>query len=75
VLEIRQPLVLRIPRSDPDLADMVMVLLNQGKDSSGNTYLDQATTGTIFKLSWQTAKVRVAPYKRRQHIVDVLSRE
>jgi len=75
VLELRQPLTLHIPRFDPDFADIVMVLLNHGRGSDGKTYLDQATIGQIFKLSRQMTNSRVALYKSRQRIEDVLSRE
>lgn len=75
VVEIRQPLTLSIPRSDPDQADLVMVLLHQGTASGGGRYLDQATIGQIFRLSRQRTNFRIALYKRRERITDVLSHE
>ncbi len=75
VVEIVGPLTLRIPRTDPDLADLVMVLLYEGTGSDGRGYLDQATIGRIFRLSRQMTNVRIALYKVRERIEDVLSRQ
>lgn len=75
VIKILQPVTLQIPRSDPDFADVVMVVLHQGTGADGRRYLDQAKIGRIFKISRQMAHVRTALYKRRDRIEDVLNRE
>lgn len=75
VVEVRQPITIRIPREDPDLADVVMVLLHRGTGFDGKPYLDQATVGLIFGLSRQMTNERIAMYKRQEHIADVLGRE
>lgn len=75
VFEVRQPITFRIPREDTDLADVMMVLLHRGESLDGKSYLDQATTGLVFGLSRQMTNVRIALYKRRQRIEDVLGRE
>jgi len=75
VVELLQPLTLRIPRSDPDQADLVMVLLHLAAGTDGGRYLDQATAGKLFRLSRQMTNHRIALYKRREHIVDVLLQE
>lgn len=75
VIQIGQSFTLRIPRSDPDLADVVMVLLYEATGPDGKRYLDQATIGELFRLSRQMANARVALYQRRKRIEDVLSRE
>lgn len=75
VIEINQSITLRIPRSDPDLADLVMVLLHLSTGPDGRPYLDQATIGKLFRLSRQMTNKRFALYKRRELIADVLSRE
>ncbi len=75
VITVRQPIVLSIPRSDPDLADVMMVLLYEGTRSDGRHYLDQAKIGRIFRLSRQKTHDRVHLYESRHRIEDVLGRE
>jgi transposase-like protein len=75
VVTIRQPIVLSIPRSDPDLADVVMVLLFEGERTDGRHYLDQARIGRIFRLSRQKTGDRIRLYKQNHRIEDVLGRE
>lgn len=74
VLQIRQPFTLRIPRDDPDFADIVMVALYQATGNDGGRFLPQGMIGRLFRLSRQMTNVRIGLYKRRQHIEDVLSR-
>ena len=74
VITIRQPIVVSIPRSDTDLADVVMVLLYGGRRSNGRRYLDQARIGRIFRLSRQKTGDRIRLYKRDHRIEDVLGR-
>jgi transposase-like protein len=74
VIRINGPITIRIPRDDPDLADLLMVLLHEGRDDQNRRYLDQRTTGEIFALSRQMTNVRIALYKQRRRIEDVLVR-
>ena len=74
VLQIRQPLTLRIPRDDPDFADIQMVALHQATGDDGGRFLPQRTVGELFRLSRQMTNVRIGLYKRRERIEDVLSR-
>lgn len=74
VLQIRQPLTLRIPRDDPDFADIVMVALYQATGDDGGRFLPQGIIGRLFRLSRQMTNVRIGLYKRREHIEDVLAR-
>lgn len=76
VVTIRQPITLRIPREDPDQADVLMVQLHCGTDpDTGKPYLDQTTVGLAFGLSRQMTNERIASYKRRERIADVLEHE
>ncbi|MEK6654139.1 MAG: hypothetical protein AABY92_03180, partial [Thermodesulfobacteriota bacterium] len=75
VITLRQLITFRIPREDTDLADVMMVLLHRGEGPDGKPYLDQATIGLVFGLSRQMTNVRIALYKSRQRIEDVLGRE
>lgn len=75
VVTIRQPITLRIPRGDPDLADVLMVELHRGTAPDGKPYLDQAMVGLIFGLSRQATNERIALYKRQERIIDVLESE
>jgi transposase-like protein len=74
VVRITGPITIRIPRDDPDFADVLMVLLHQGRDDQDRRYLDQRTIGEVFALSRQMTNVRIALYKPRQRIEDVLNR-
>ena len=51
-----------------------MVLLYEGQDDAGKRYLDQATIGEVFCLSLQMTNARIALYRRRHRIEDVLVR-
>jgi transposase-like protein len=75
VIELRQPLTLRIPRDDPDFADVVMVVLALATGEDGRQFLSQADIGRPFRLSRGMTNQRVVRYKRRQRIEDVLSRQ
>ena len=74
ILTIRQPITLRIPTEDPDLADIVMVLLHTGTRALGRPYLDQATVGKAFRISRQVVQERMSLYRRRKRIEDVIGR-
>jgi len=74
-IEVRQPITWEFPREDTDLADLLMILLHFGQGADGQCYLNQVMTGQVFGLSRQMTSVRMALYRRRERIEDVLTRE
>lgn len=73
-LTIKGPITLHIPKEDSDLADIVMVLLRSGKNEAGKSYLGLVTVGEAFGISKQVISERMALYRRRGRIEDVIGR-
>lgn len=73
-LTITGPITLHISKEDPDLADIVMVLLRSGKNEAGKPYLGLVTVGEAFGISPQVISERMALYRRRGRIEDVIGR-